>query len=81
MQSSRNVVGNVQPTLYQRYGKFKIPILPQSFQLQIEQIVKSAHQKQTQSKNSTVKLKNCFWQNLGFWIIKSNTRFGLQLQK
>lgn len=28
----------------------KIPILPQAFQLQIEEIVKSAHQKQTQSK-------------------------------
>ena len=51
MQSSRNVVGNVQPNLYIRdMKKFKIPILPQSFQLQIEQIVKSAHQKQTQSK-------------------------------
>ncbi|NCF75439.1 MAG: hypothetical protein GWO87_03060, partial [Xanthomonadaceae bacterium] len=30
--------------------KFKIPILPQSFQLQIEKIVKSAYEKQTQSK-------------------------------
>ncbi|MCK4524819.1 MAG: restriction endonuclease subunit S [Candidatus Andersenbacteria bacterium] len=30
--------------------KFKIPILPQSFQLQIEKIVKYAYQKQTKSK-------------------------------
>ena len=51
MQSSRNVVGNVQPNLYIRdMKKFILPIFPQSFQLQIEQIVKSAHQKQIDSK-------------------------------
>ena len=47
----RNVVGNVQPNLYIRdMKKFKIPILPQSFQLQIEQIVKSAHQNKPNPK-------------------------------
>lgn len=50
-QSLRNVVGNVQPNLYIRdMKKFILPVLPQSFQLKIEQIVKSAHQKQNQSK-------------------------------
>ncbi|MDD3862021.1 MAG: restriction endonuclease subunit S [Candidatus Gracilibacteria bacterium] len=33
-----------------KFRQIKIPLLPQAFQLQIEEIVKSAHQKQTQSK-------------------------------
>ncbi|MBU0647512.1 restriction endonuclease subunit S [Patescibacteria group bacterium] len=43
--------GSVQSQIpIQTIKKLKIPLFPQSFQLQIEQIVKSAHQKQTQSK-------------------------------
>jgi restriction endonuclease S subunit len=50
-QIHREKVGTAQPKLaLERIRKFKIPILPQSFQLQIEQIVKTAHQKQALSK-------------------------------
>jgi type I restriction enzyme, S subunit len=51
-QSDKNVVGLSRPALdYNRIKDFfLIPNFPQSFQLQIEQIVKSAHQKQSQSK-------------------------------
>ncbi|MCP4481543.1 MAG: restriction endonuclease subunit S [bacterium] len=51
MQSLRNVVGNVQPNLYIRdMKKFIFPYFPHSFQLQIERMVKEAHEKQTLSK-------------------------------
>lgn len=50
-QIHREKVGTAQPKLaLERIRKFKIPILPQAFQKQIEKIVKDAHQKQTQSK-------------------------------
>lgn len=43
--------GSVQSLIsIDNFNNIKIPILPQSFQLQIEKIVKSAHEKQTQSK-------------------------------
>jgi len=51
MQSSRNVVGNVQPNLYIRdMKKFIIPVFSKKFEQDIEKIVKEAHKKQTQSK-------------------------------
>ena len=50
-QTSRFQVGNVQPNLYIRdLKKIKIPILSKEFQLKIERSIKSAHKKQTQSK-------------------------------
>ena len=51
-QIIKNISGSSgQIEIYPRdFDKFKIPILPQSFQLQIEKIVQSAYQKQTQSK-------------------------------
>jgi len=51
MQGDREKSGIAQPYIYAKnLREFKIPILPQSLQIQIEKIVKSAHQKQTQSK-------------------------------
>ncbi len=50
-QSQRLIISNVQPNLLLVQVKsIKIPILPQSFQLQIEKNVKSAYEKQTRSK-------------------------------
>lgn len=50
-QILRRISGNAQPKLNVfNFTELKIPTLPQSFQLQIEQIVKLAYQKQTQSK-------------------------------
>ncbi len=50
-QTERFSTGNVQPLLnYPRIKKILIPNLSISFQLQIEKIVKEAHQKQTKSK-------------------------------
>ena len=47
----RVVTGVAQPKLSkENLENIKIPILPQSFQLQIEKIVKSAYEKQTKSK-------------------------------
>ena len=47
----KNCTGMVQQGLsLQKVREIKIPILPQSFQLQIEKIVKSAYEKQTRSK-------------------------------
>jgi len=43
----------------------KIPILPQSFQLQIEEIVKSAHAKQSQSKQLYREAEELLLQELG----------------
>ncbi len=45
--ASGGLQGHVNLTILE---SLKIPILPQSFQLKIEEIVKSAHQKQTDSK-------------------------------
>lgn len=51
LQIERMLNGTGQPTITSiLLNELKIPILPQSFQLQIEEIVRSAHQKQTQSK-------------------------------
>ncbi len=50
-QIKREKVGTVQEKLsLDRLRKFKIPLLPQSFQLQIEKIVKEAYEKQSLSK-------------------------------
>ncbi|MCK4744988.1 restriction endonuclease subunit S, partial [Candidatus Parcubacteria bacterium] len=50
-QILRRISGNAQPKLNVfNFTDLKIPILPQSFQLQIEKIVKFAYEKQTQSK-------------------------------
>lgn len=50
-QILRRISGNAQPKLNVfNFTELKIPILPQPFQLHIEQIVKLAHQKQTESK-------------------------------
>jgi len=45
-------------------NEIKIPILPQSFQLQIEKIVKSAYEKQTQSKQLYKEAEELFLQEL-----------------
>lgn len=50
-QIKRFPIGSIQQHIFLwQLDKFIIPILPQSFQLKVEEIVKSAHQKQTQSK-------------------------------
>jgi type I restriction enzyme S subunit len=51
-QSDKNIVGLSRPALdYNRVkGFFLIPIFPKSFQLEIEKIVKEAHEKQAKSK-------------------------------
>jgi hypothetical protein len=50
-QILRRISGNAQPKLnVYNFNELKIPILSQPFQLKIEEIVKSAHQKQTDSK-------------------------------
>jgi len=51
-QIERNISGSSgQIEIYPRdFDKFKIPLLPQSFQLQIEKIVKEAYEKQSLSK-------------------------------
>ena len=49
----------------QEVGQYLIPILSQSFQLQIEKIVKEAHQKQTQSKQLYKKAKEILLEELG----------------
>ena len=59
MQSNRNIVGNVQPNLYIRdMKKFIIPNFSKHFQLQIEKIVKEAHQKQSESKQLYTEAEN-----------------------
>ena len=59
MQSNRNIVGNVQPNLYIRdMKKFIIPNFSKHFQLQIEKIVKEAHQKQSESKQLYAEAEN-----------------------
>lgn len=66
MQSLRNVVGNVQPNLYIRdMKKFILPTFSKFFQLQIEQIVKDAHQKQTQSKQLYREAEELLLRDLG----------------
>lgn len=51
LQSKRVSTGQINPFLgLGNLKTLKIPLLPKSFQIQIEQIVKSAHKKQTQSK-------------------------------
>ena len=51
LQSKRVSTGQINPFLaLGNLETLKIPILPQSFQLQIEKIVKFAYEKQTQSK-------------------------------
>jgi restriction endonuclease S subunit len=52
IQSDKNIVGLSRPALdYNRIKDyFIIPIFSQVFQIKIEQIIKSAHQKQTESK-------------------------------
>jgi len=58
--------GAVQKGLYlNKIEKIKIPILPQSFQIQIEEIVKSAHQKQKQSKQLYREAEELLLQELG----------------
>jgi len=50
-QSDKNIVGISRPALdYEAIKNFLIPIFSQLFQLQIEKIVKSAYEKQTESK-------------------------------
>lgn len=58
--------GNNQLNLnFTELNQFKIPILPQSFQLKIEQIVKSAHQKQAQSKQLYREAEDILLKELG----------------
>ena len=66
-QSDKNVVGLSRPALdYNRIKKyFLIPDFPQSFQLQIEKVVKSAHQKQTQSKQLYKEAEQLLLEELG----------------
>jgi len=50
-QSDKNIVGISRPALdYEAIKIFLIPIFPQSFQIQIEKIVKFAYEKQIKSK-------------------------------
>ena len=46
-------------------GKIKVPILPQSFQLQIEQMVKYAHAKLEESKQLYTEAENMLLEELG----------------
>lgn len=66
-QSDKNVVGLSRPALdYNRIKDyFLIPLFPQSFQLQIEEIVKSAHQKQTESKQLYCEAEELLLKELG----------------
>ncbi len=58
--------GSVQSQIpIQTIKKLKFPILPQSFQLQIEEIVRSANQKQTQSKQLYRKAEKLLLAELG----------------
>ena len=51
LQSDRNVIGISRPALdYSSIKNFLIPIVSQTFQLKIETLVKSAHQKLEESK-------------------------------
>ncbi|OGU58227.1 MAG: hypothetical protein A2X64_00515 [Ignavibacteria bacterium GWF2_33_9] len=66
LQVNRFATGNVQPWLSMYQVRIlKIPLLPELFQLQIEQIVKSAHQKQTQSKKLYKEAEEILLRELG----------------
>jgi len=60
--ASGGLQGHVNLTILE---SLKISLLPQSFQLQIEEIVKSAHQKQTQSKQLYREAEQLLLQELG----------------
>jgi len=66
LQISRSRGGNARDNfdLFE-VRNLKIPILPRSFQIQIEQIVKLAHQKQTQSKQLYHEAEELLLQELG----------------
>lgn len=65
-QIHREKVGTAQPKLaLERIRKFKIPILSQSLQVQIAEMVKSAHQKQTQSKQLYQEAEELLLKELG----------------
>jgi restriction endonuclease S subunit len=65
-QTKRMSSGNVQPLLnYPKIKKILVPLIPQSFLLQIEEIVKLAHAKQSQSKQLYKEAENLLLQELG----------------
>lgn len=75
-QIHREKVWTAQPKLaLERIRKFKIPNLPQSFQFQIEQIVKSAYQKQTQSKQLYKEAEEILLKEL--WLLDYEVRHSL----
>lgn len=78
-QSDKNIVGLSRPALdYDRIKNyFLIPIFDQSFQLQIEQVVKSAHQKQSQSKQLYREAEELLLQELGLldYQVKNSLTF------
>jgi hypothetical protein len=71
-QIHREKVGTAQPKLaLERIRKFKIPLLPQSFQAYIEQIVGFSYQKQTQSKQLYREAEELLLVELGLLDYKS----------
>lgn len=67
-QIHREKVGTAQPKLaLERIRKFKIPIFPESLQLQMQDTVKSAYQKQTESKQLYREAEELLLVELGFF--------------
>ena len=76
---SKNTTGMVQQGLsLEKVRQIKIPILPQSFQIQIEKIVKEAYEKQNQSKLLYKEAEEILLKELGLlnYEIKHTLAFG-----
>ncbi|MHA1574894.1 MAG: restriction endonuclease subunit S [Alphaproteobacteria bacterium] len=82
MQTRKFCAGNVQPNLYiQDLKKIKIPVLQESFQLEIEKNVKNAHQKQTQSKQLYKEAEELLLKELGLLNYKSKHNLTFETTK
>ncbi len=74
LQIKRETVGTAQPKLaLERIRKFKIPIASNEFQTQIENIVKTAHDKLQESKTLYTEAENLLLQELGLIDFKPST--------
>ena len=81
-QTIRFQTGNVQPLLnLTQVRKIKIPIFPQPFQIQIEKMVKEAHQKQSQSKRLYAEAEELLLEELGLVNYKAKHSLSYETTK